>query len=105
MGTHERLRTVIGQPSRLAGGQRTKKPLAAASIAALGGDAAWSAKQLACRAASDRPSVVSQIKCRSALVIEAHRGVASFANTLGIGCAMRLAMLPDGSAQPPTSDW
>ncbi|WP_265701821.1 hypothetical protein [Verminephrobacter eiseniae] len=50
------------------------------------------------------PSVASPIICRSALAIEAHRGVASLANTLGIGCAMRLALRSDGGAQPTTSD-
>ncbi|WP_265659460.1 hypothetical protein [Verminephrobacter eiseniae] len=49
-------------------------------------------------------SVASPIICRSALAIEAHRGVASLANTLGIGCAMRLALRSDGCAQPTTSD-
>ncbi|WP_265259622.1 hypothetical protein [Verminephrobacter eiseniae] len=38
-------------------------------------------------------SVASPITCRSALAIEAQRGVASLANTLGMGCA-----------QPTTSD-
>ncbi|WP_265305754.1 hypothetical protein [Verminephrobacter eiseniae] len=51
-----------------------------------------------------RPGVASPIICRSALAIEAHRGVASLANTLGIGCAMRLALRSDGCAQPTTSD-
>ncbi|WP_265685391.1 hypothetical protein [Verminephrobacter eiseniae] len=49
-------------------------------------------------------SVASPIICRSALAIEAHRGVASLANTLGMGCAMRLALRSDGCAQPTTSD-
>ncbi|WP_265286696.1 hypothetical protein [Verminephrobacter eiseniae] len=49
-------------------------------------------------------SVASPIICRSALAIEAHRGVASLANTLGIGRAMRLALRSDGCAQPATSD-
>ncbi|WP_265701702.1 hypothetical protein [Verminephrobacter eiseniae] len=49
-------------------------------------------------------SVASPIICRSALAIEAQRGVASLANTLGIGCAMRLALRSDGCAQPTTSD-
>ncbi|MCW5231582.1 L-threonylcarbamoyladenylate synthase [Verminephrobacter eiseniae] len=49
-------------------------------------------------------SVASPIICRSALAIEAHRGVAALANTLGIGCAMRLALRSDGCAQPTTSD-
>ncbi|WP_265302465.1 hypothetical protein [Verminephrobacter eiseniae] len=49
-------------------------------------------------------SVSSPIICRSALAIEAHRGVASLANTLGIGCALRLALHSDGCAQPTTSD-
>src|SRR6218665_876935 len=49
-------------------------------------------------------SVASPIICRSALAIEAHRGVASLANTLGMGCAMRLALHSDGCAQPTTSD-
>ncbi|WP_265659443.1 hypothetical protein [Verminephrobacter eiseniae] len=37
--------------------------------------------------------VASPIICRSALVIEAQRGVASLANTLGMGkrCALRCA--------------
>ncbi|WP_265658046.1 hypothetical protein [Verminephrobacter eiseniae] len=48
--------------------------------------------------------VASPIICRSALAIEAHRGVASLANTLGIGCALRLALRSDGGAQPTTSD-
>src|SRR6218665_882372 len=51
-----------------------------------------------------QPSVASPIICRSALAIEAHRGVASLANTLGIGCALRLALRSDGCAQPTTSD-
>ncbi|WP_157048627.1 hypothetical protein [Verminephrobacter eiseniae] len=51
-----------------------------------------------------RPSVASPIICRSALAIEAHRGVASLANTLGMGCALRLALRSDGCAQPTTSD-
>ncbi|WP_265302499.1 hypothetical protein [Verminephrobacter eiseniae] len=51
-----------------------------------------------------QPSVASPIICRSALAIEAHRGVALLANTLGIGCAMRLALRSDGCAQPTTSD-
>ncbi|WP_265659482.1 hypothetical protein [Verminephrobacter eiseniae] len=50
------------------------------------------------------PSVASPIICRSALAIEPHRGVASLANTLGIGCTMRLALRSDGCAQPTTSD-
>ncbi|WP_157048455.1 hypothetical protein [Verminephrobacter eiseniae] len=50
------------------------------------------------------PGVASPIICRSALAIEAHRGVASLANTLGMGCAMRLALRSDGCAQPTTSD-
>ncbi|WP_265298540.1 hypothetical protein [Verminephrobacter eiseniae] len=49
-------------------------------------------------------SVASPIICRFALAIEAHRGVASLANTLGMGCAMRLALRSDGCAQPTTSD-
>ncbi|WP_409374605.1 hypothetical protein [Verminephrobacter eiseniae] len=49
-------------------------------------------------------SVASPIICRSALAIGAHRGVASLANTLGMGCAMRLALRSDGCAQPTTSD-
>ncbi|WP_265685607.1 hypothetical protein [Verminephrobacter eiseniae] len=49
-------------------------------------------------------SVASPIICRSALAIEAHRGVASLANTLGMGRAMRLALRSDGCAQPATSD-
>src|SRR6218665_3323684 len=48
-----------------------------------------------------QPSVASPIICRSALAIEAHRGVASLANTLGIGCAMRLALRSDRQAHPP----
>src|SRR6218665_2869542 len=44
------------------------------------------------------PGVASPIICRSALAIEAHRGVASLANTLGMGCAMRLALRSDGCA-------
>src|SRR6218665_1832632 len=41
----------------------------------------------------DATSVASLIICRSALAIEAQRGVASLANTLGIGkrCALRCA--------------
>ncbi|WP_265701761.1 hypothetical protein [Verminephrobacter eiseniae] len=50
------------------------------------------------------PSVASPIICRSALAIEAHRGVASLANTLGMGCALRLALRSDGCAQSTTSD-
>ncbi|WP_265301779.1 hypothetical protein [Verminephrobacter eiseniae] len=46
----------------------------------------------------------SPIICRSALAIEAQRGVAALANTLGMGCAMRLALRSDGGAQPATSD-
>ncbi|WP_265297510.1 hypothetical protein [Verminephrobacter eiseniae] len=38
------------------------------------------------------------------LAIEAHRGVASLANSLGMGCALRLALRSDGCAQPTTSD-
>ncbi|WP_265657795.1 hypothetical protein [Verminephrobacter eiseniae] len=53
---------------------------------------------------SARRSVASPIRCRSALAIEAHRGVASLANTLGMGGAMRLALRSDGCAQPTTSD-
>ncbi|WP_265701732.1 hypothetical protein [Verminephrobacter eiseniae] len=49
-------------------------------------------------------SVASPIICRSALAIEAHRGVASLANTLGMGGALRLALRSDGGAQPATSD-
>ncbi|WP_265659445.1 hypothetical protein [Verminephrobacter eiseniae] len=49
-------------------------------------------------------SVASPIICRSALVIEAHRGVASLANTARYGQAMRLALRSDGCAQPTTSD-
>src|SRR6218665_3242686 len=45
-------------------------------------------------------SVVSPIICRSALAIEAHRGVASLANTARYGQAMRLALRSDGWAQP-----
>src|SRR6218665_741872 len=48
---------------------------------------------LGCRPA---PSVASPTICRSALAIEAHRGVASLANTLGIGCAMCLGLRSDG---------
>src|SRR6218665_916379 len=51
-----------------------------------------------------RASVASPIICRSALAMEAHRGVAWLANPLGIGRAMRLALRPDGCAQPTTSD-
>src|SRR6218665_3284760 len=61
------------------------------------------ARQQALHMALD-PGVASPIICRSALAIEAHRGVASLANTLGIGCAMRLALRSDGCAQPTTSD-
>src|SRR6218665_348210 len=50
------------------------------------------------------PSVASPIICRSALAIEAHRGVASLANTARYGQAMRLALRSDGCAQPTTSD-
>ncbi|WP_265685469.1 hypothetical protein [Verminephrobacter eiseniae] len=50
------------------------------------------------------PSVASPIICRSALAIEAHRGVASLANTDRYGQAMRLALRSDGCAQPTTSD-
>ncbi|MCW5294282.1 hypothetical protein [Verminephrobacter eiseniae] len=49
-------------------------------------------------------SVASPIICRSALAIEAHRGVASLANTARYGQAMRLALRSDGCAQPATSD-
>src|SRR6218665_2321924 len=49
-------------------------------------------------------SVASPIICRSALAIEAHRGVASLANTLCIGCALRLALRSAGCAPPTTSD-
>src|SRR6218665_2147000 len=49
-------------------------------------------------------SVASPIICRSALAIEAHRGVASLANTARYGQAMRLALRSDGCAQPTTSD-
>jgi len=38
------------------------------------------------------------------VAIEAQRGVASLANTLGMGCVMRLALRSDGCAQPATSD-
>ncbi|WP_265685442.1 hypothetical protein [Verminephrobacter eiseniae] len=55
-------------------------------------------------ASTSSTSVASPIICRSALAIEAHRGVASLANTLGMGCAMRLALRSDGCAQPTTSD-
>ncbi|WP_265685484.1 hypothetical protein [Verminephrobacter eiseniae] len=51
-----------------------------------------------------QPSAASPIICRSALAIEAHRGLASLANTLGMGRAMRLALRSDGCAQPTTSD-
>ncbi|WP_265301695.1 hypothetical protein [Verminephrobacter eiseniae] len=44
-------------------------------------------------------TVASPVICRSALAIEAQRGVASLANTLGMGCALR----SDGCAQPATS--
>src|SRR6218665_649485 len=50
------------------------------------------------------PRVASPIICRSALAIEAHRGVASLANTARYGQAMRLVLRSDGCAQPPTSD-
>src|SRR6218665_1125249 len=50
------------------------------------------------------PSVASPIICRSALAIEAHRGGASLANTLGMGCALRPALRSDGCVQPTTSD-
>src|SRR6218665_1464247 len=59
---------------------------------------------LAPYAGVDTASVVSPIICRSALAIEAHRGVASLANTLGMGRPMRLALRSDGCAQPATSD-
>ncbi|WP_265259663.1 hypothetical protein [Verminephrobacter eiseniae] len=49
---------------------------------------------------SHRPPVI----CRSALAIEAQRGVAALASTLGMGCALRLALRSDGCAQPATSD-
>ncbi|WP_265259805.1 hypothetical protein [Verminephrobacter eiseniae] len=55
-------------------------------------------------ASTRHPSVASPIICRSALAIEAHRGVASLANTRGMGCALRLALRSDGCAQPTTSD-
>src|SRR6218665_328193 len=67
-----------------------------------GGAWRWSARRSG-RHPGD-PSVASPIICRSALAIEAHRGVASLANTLCIGCAMRLALRSDGCAQPTTSD-
>src|SRR6218665_1750360 len=58
-----------------------------------------------CRAAGFAgPSVASPIICRSALAMEAHRGVASLANTARYGQAMRLALRSDGCAQPTTSD-
>src|SRR6218665_4115768 len=47
---------------------------------------------------AEHASVASPIICRSALAIEAHRGVASLANTLSIGCALRLALRSDGCA-------
>src|SRR6218665_638185 len=50
------------------------------------------------------PGVASPIICRSALAIEAHRGVASLANTARYGQALRLALRSDGCAQPATSD-
>src|SRR6218665_3706759 len=49
-------------------------------------------------------SVVSPIICRSALAIEAHRGVASLANTARYGQAIRLALRSHGCAQPTTYD-
>ncbi|WP_265657217.1 hypothetical protein [Verminephrobacter eiseniae] len=66
-------------------------------------------RQTGARPAPDRrlgrgPSVASPIICRSALAIEAHRGVASLANTARYGQAMRLALRSDGCAQPTTSD-
>ena len=42
-------------------------------------------KELARRGACHQPSVASPIICRSALAIEAHRGVASLANTARYG--------------------
>src|SRR6218665_1713152 len=51
-----------------------------------------------------RPSLAAPILCGSALAIEPYRGVASLANALGIGGAMRLALRSDGCAQPTTSD-
>src|SRR6218665_2998884 len=56
------------------------------------------------RVAEVTPSVASPIICRPALAVEAHRGVASVANTLGIGRTIRLALRSDGCAQPTTSD-
>ncbi|WP_265657977.1 hypothetical protein [Verminephrobacter eiseniae] len=80
-----------------------------AGLTAAQNDANPSGSQLQCHCSADRrpppaPRVASPIICRSALAIEAHRGVASLANTLGIGCAMRLALRSDGCAQPTTSD-
>src|SRR6218665_3846906 len=49
-------------------------------------------------------SVASSVIGRSALAIEAQRGVAALANTLGMGCAMRLAPRPEGAPHPTTSD-
>src|SRR6218665_885374 len=45
------------------------------------------------------PGVASPIICRSALAIEAHRGVASLSHTLGMGkrCALRRAPMAGGS--------
>src|SRR6218665_2758802 len=54
--------------------------------------------------ADKEASVASPIICRSALAIEAHRGVESLANTARYGQAMRLALRSDGCTQPTTSD-
>ncbi|WP_041949784.1 hypothetical protein [Verminephrobacter eiseniae] len=53
-----------------------------------------------------RPSVASPIICRSALAIEPYRGVASLANTLGIGkrCALRCAPMAARSLRHLTGD-
>ncbi|WP_265701698.1 hypothetical protein [Verminephrobacter eiseniae] len=58
----------------------------------------------ACATYRPAPGVASPIICRSGLAIEAHRGVASLANTARYGQAMRLALRSDGCAQPTTSD-
>src|SRR6218665_192713 len=54
-------------------------------------------------ACAAQAGVPSPVICRSALAIEAHRGVASLANTARYGQAMRLALRSDGCAQPTTS--
>ncbi|MCW8181612.1 hypothetical protein D8B29_19100, partial [Verminephrobacter eiseniae] len=58
-------------------------PWAAAAHPPQRGGASGSAKTVAPGVPAS--SVASPIICRSALAIEAHRGVASLANTLGIG--------------------